>query len=576
MKIFPELPQDLSALTDEELQAAITERQALVERAVARDPELLGDLDKAEVLKQTTEAVAAIQSLKDEATVRAETEETFDAELAKLAEAAGKPEVVADADEAKADEATEEAVAEVVAEAEAVTEAAAEAAEAPAEPEAEVVAETVAEPILAAGHTKAARAGALPRPEAAPIVVEPEGQKASLVAAAGVPGIADGAQLDKAALAQAMFNKRNQGSSMPPGYQEKVLVASMDYSSLYPEERRLYGDAGDNQKIQDVVSPEALVASGGLCAPVTPYYELQYISTAARPVRDAVPSFNAVRGGLRFAAPPVIGDVTGVGVKTAAQDAAGGTFATKTTQVVSCPSFSEVDLEMIYHSVQFGNLNSRAWPEQIAQFNDLVMAAHARVAEEALLDYIDSTSTAVTDAGNYGAYSGLQNAIAYAAAGIRSRNRMPLDAKLRVLLPGWVGDLIAADLTNRQFPSDFRYTRDDVKALLSKNDVIVDYYLDTATGGGQIFGAQSAGALLRFPATVIWYIFPEGSYLFLDGGTLELGIVRDSTLNSTNDFQIWGESFEAMAFIGAESLKVTSTVCPTGETGPTATAITCS
>ena len=84
-------------------------------------------------------------------------------------------------------------------------------------------------------------------------------------------------------------------------------------------------------------------------------------------------------------------------------------------------------------------------------------------------------------------------------------------------------------------------------------------------GGGQIFGAQGGGALLGFPSTVVWYLFPEGSFLYLDAGTLELGIVRDSTLNSTNDYQIFGEAFENVAFLGFESLKVTSTVCATGE-----------
>ena len=33
-------------------------------------------------------------------------------------------------------------------------------------------------------------------------------------------------------------------------------------------------------------------------------------------------------------------------------------------------------------------------------------------------------------------------------------------------------------------------------------------------------------------------------------GVLELGIVRDSTLNSTNDFQVFGERFRNVARIG--------------------------
>ena len=61
-----------------------------------------------------------------------------------------------------------------------------------------------------------------------------------------------------------------------------------------------------------------------------------------------------------------------------------------------------------------------------------------------------------------------------------------------------------------------------------------------------------------------WALFPEGSFLFLDGGVLELGIVRDSVLNAENQFQIFGESFENVAFVGIESLWITTTVCPSG------------
>jgi len=230
---------------------------------------------------------------------------------------------------------------------------------------------------------------------------------------------------------------------------------------------------------------------------------------------------------------------------------------------------------MIYKCVQFGNLNSRAFPEQVAQFNELVNAAHARLAEQALLDYIASTATNVTDAGTYGSIASLINAALFAAAGMRSRHRMAEGAPFHVWYPEWVGDQAAADASNRQF-TDFQFSRTDIGALLSKQGLNVTWYKDTATGDGMVFGAQAAGALLRFPTTVKWAISPEGGYLFLDGGTLDLGIVRDSTLNSTNDFQIFAETFEAAAFIAPEALYVTSTICANGTTAGTATAITCS
>jgi len=552
--LFPDVPAP-DGLSVEEITGHIAALRARLLEVKTRDPEIVGELTITEVLEQTTAAVQKIEELSATISTREAAETEFEAELAKLVTQAG---IVEETEEPSGDEPEPEA--EVVAEVE-------------AEPVVEEpVVEEVREPVLVA-----AAKPKLPTPPVAnePVVEETTHHGTALVAASGIPGIGDSADLsDKKALANAFIAKRYQGTSVAAGVQEKVLVASANYGASWPEERKLYGNNEDSDKIEAVVSPEALVASGGLCAPVTNYYELMNIATAARPVRDSMANFNAVRGGLKFAAPPTLADVTGVGIKTAEQDAQGGTFALKSCQIVDCPSFTEEQLAMIYKCVQFGNLNSRAFPEQVAQFNELVNAAHARLAEQALLDYIASTATNVTDAGTYGSIPSLINAALFAAAGMRSRHRMAEGAPFHAWYPEWVGDLAAADASNRQF-TDFTFSRTDIADILRKQGLNVTWYKDTATGDGQVFGAQAAAALLRFPTHVFWAIAPEGGYLFLDGGTLDLGIVRDSSLNLTNDFQIFAETFEAAAFIAPEAYYVDSTVCSSGTTAGTATAITC-
>lgn len=42
----------------------------------------------------------------------------------------------------------------------------------------------------------------------------------------------------------------------------------------------------------------------------------------------------------------------------------------------------------------------------------------------------------------------------------------------------------------------------------------------------------------------------DSTFIHLDGGTLDLGVVRDSTLNATNDFQVFGEVFEGSGYLG--------------------------
>jgi hypothetical protein len=66
--------------------------------------------------------------------------------------------------------------------------------------------------------------------------------------------------------------------------------------------------------------------------------------------------------------------------------------------------------------------------------------------------------------------------------------------------------------------------------------------------------------MTEFPDTFVWYMFAEGSFLFVDGGTLDLGIIRDSTLVGTNDYKMFIETFENVAKVGVESIQVTSTI----------------
>ena len=141
-------------------------------------------------------------------------------------------------------------------------------------------------------------------------------------------------------------------------------------------------------------------------------------------------------------------------------------------------------------------------------------------------------------------------------------------AVLRVMLPNWILSLLTSDVYRSQFQR-FDMSPDKFVALLRDAGVEPTFYIDSAVGKSQIFGTQNAGALLNYPTTCTWYLFPEGSFLYLDGGILELGLVRDSVLNSTNDFEIFGESFENVAYIGVESLAITSTLCDSGITSGT-------
>ena len=95
--------------------------------------------------------------------------------------------------------------------------------------------------------------------------------------------------------------------------------------------------------------------------------------------------------------------------------------------------------------------------------------------------------------------------------------------------------------------------------------------------GGHSIPAQywpkfTAGNKPQWPAqeqidgTVVlaWLLFVTGTFQFLDGGRLDLGVVRDSVLDATNDYETFVEVFEDVAFRGNEYYQVQSTVQPTG------------
>jgi hypothetical protein len=128
-----------------------------------------------------------------------------------------------------------------------------------------------------------------------------------------------------------------------------------------------------------------------------------------------------------------------------------------------------------------------------------------------------------------------------------------------------VVDLLALDVTRAASQDNREATRPAIEALLRQAGIVPNFYLDgPSTGTGQVWAAQTAGALLEFPTVVQYAIFPAGSWLHLDAGELNLGVVRDSSLNATNDFQIFAETWENVAFSGIESLWVTATVRPSG------------
>lgn len=414
-----------------------------------------------------------------------------------------------------------------------------------------------------------------------------------IFAGADIPGFGAGQHLDLNQVAEAFVERRQMFRQTPDGVEERHLVASFRYDEGYPEERRLHRDAdhANTAKYEANVPPwapgrrgnepaEALVASGGLCAPVTPLYDIMTIAGADRPVRDSYPSYVADRGGVRFIPPPQWDAAAGaIGYITAPVDAAalGGsgaqiTAATKPCLHVTCPGPVEYDVSAVTRCLEFGNFTARAYPEQVQAWLAIAMAQQARLAETKLIDAMVAASTAVLEVDDkIGAGAQLLSKLTKNAAYMRNRNRMPVDAPLNVYIPAWAVALFQADFANRKWddPESLTVTRGDIEAYLSDYGLNAIWYRDSGTGKGQLINGGVklvTGGPVLWPANVVCYLTHPGAFMFLDGGTLDFGIVRDSSLNALNNYRMFTESFEQLAFVGVESLELTFPVLPTGLT----------
>lgn len=530
------------------------------------------ETDEVEAPEEISETEASVEEASVEEQVEEETPEVeAEAAVEEVAEETAPAEAEAAVEEAEAEvEAPAEAEAsnsEVEDEAPAESEASNSEVETTIEPEAQEEAQTVTASAEGTPEVPADRAVDL-QVTAAPVAI---------VAGADIPGVSAGQELtDKADVAKRFVDRLHTLRRANGGDGEQHTVAS--FVTTYPEERSLVAGAAEEngakiaavvkEHVAEVSQHMALVAAGGFGTPSPQTYDIFGFGTDARPVKDALPKMSADRGSISYIEPPQLADYAdAVGVWTPDMDEAaaanGGTGedVVKNLLVVQGAQTRYAELDAITLQLQIGNLLARAYPELVQRHNELALIQHARLAEKTILAKISAGSTAVTAAQQVGLARDFLVTVRKAATQYRSRHRLPLSTPLQAIIPNWLFDAIAADLT-LQMPGDdtLGVAEGTIRGYLSGSNVsfIASYDLNE-------YGTQAAGPLNSWDpngsgdVTFDWFLFSEGTWVFLDGGTLDIGIVRDSALVGTNDYRMFVETFEGVAKIGIESIKVTQT-----------------
>lgn len=537
---------DLSGLSDEELEQALADIRAAsaeIDPLTASDADL-DLLDRAASIVDGESGIIAEQNTREEAAIeRAE-------RVRALAERINPPEP---------GEPAEGEVPETVAEVD------------PPEGEEGVPA------VAASAPVRVTRAVARRPASMTPPVEDHSRPQLSLVASANNPSFGPGQKLDAGQLADSVAQAFRMSESYH-GAPVRVPIASISLGHAvdqYGDERTLRGDAEDNyRKVEAVVSRKAITASGGICAPPQVIYDLpDLLGTTDRPVRDSLARFGADRGQVTILAPITLADVsggTGVSLWSNTTDTTPG-GSTKPCLVMTCPSPTTTAIHAITKCLQVGNFRARFFAEQIQEWIDHLDVWHARFAERDMLTTIGAGSKALTVGQQLGTAKDMLTMIDRAVSQWRNRYRLPDTYRFRFMTPRWVRDQMREDIA-RELPS---YTLDErlavadaqIQRWFEVRGVNVTWLLEGETG--QDYATQGGGAMQGVKTTVVSYLFPEGTWLWLDAAGYDFGIVRDSTLIATNDYRIFSETFEGVAMYGVESWRITSTVCPDGSTSGT-------
>jgi hypothetical protein len=424
------------------------------------------------------------------------------------------------------------------------------------EPEAEVEAPAEARELVSASVTASTRPALsdIARRTRRPRIEQRRTPAVTITAAVDLPGISPGTVIDLTQVAQSFHDRAR---VLSEGQRAPVCRVQV------PHTHTLGTDPQANVRaIEDLIgqpTAQALVASGGWCAPSVPIFELFDIGPDLDNIFDLPSLGSQVRAGVMVPSFYGIGDVSGaLWTWTEANDIAAATQPAgpdKTCMKIPCPTWTECRMEAEGLCVTHGNLSDRAWPELTRQFLSVVMGAHQRrISAAKIAKVIADTATVVPDAAMMpsDAAGDLLNVIELAAADMRSQYRISKRRSVDVLLPDWALEVLRSTMAMRAGVYDALNVSDgQITSWLTNRGVRPQFTPDWQP-------LYNSTASLKWPATLTFATWLTGSYFSIDGGEIDLGVVRDSTLNSTNDFTAaWSEQFYQVCRRGPQGRKYT-------------------
>lgn len=426
-------------------------------------------------------------------------------------------------------------------------------------------------------------------------------------AAAGVDGYEGGQALTRRQLAEAFRSKALATSGIGVQGYQRYTVATV--RSEYPEDRQLTRANGawtNIERVEDVVKAaqklsaadnlankvqvrsnvngEDALTAAGLCAPLETLYDIETVGDIDRPVRDALTRFGADRGGIQYR--PSLDGVTqtgGIGVWTPTDDE-DETPTPKSCVEIACPGILTAEVDAVYQCMTFSNMSTRFDPEWMDSTIEAQAIAHARFAENRLLTQLTTASKNIYSTQVLGAMRDSLVTLDKMTAYYRNVHRLRDDAPLRWIAPLWYRNMLRADIVMQMVGDGLQslaLADSELDRFLALRNINVTWHLDginppdvdlvtDIVTPAQFYTLLATNsAVPNFITPVSTVLFREGDWLYLDGGDLNLGVVRDSTLNGLNRFQTFAENFETSTHRGVESIHLVLQVQATGESAAT-------
>jgi hypothetical protein len=412
-------------------------------------------------------------------------------------------------------------------------------------------------------------------------------QRLAVTAGVDIPGVARGSDL--VSLDDLVAAVQRTAKGMPitrDGQGQERLVASIRNEFEHTVDDRT-SPAQVEELLNHLRRPEkmeALLAGGGWCAPSEIRYEFFNVSDVSGLID--LPTVGITRGGLRFPVSPTIADAfkndagATIGLApfgatfsqgsdpwlwTETDDTASVTGAPlKPTLRVACPSFSEARLECYGITLTAGNLTDDSYPEATAHTLRLLLTAwqHAQNAR-IISQMVALSSAAITGVGAGSAtrpvFQAVMNGLSLATTDYKAKYGMNDDTIVEVVAPFWVQEMIQADLAWRNSSTTDLLSVTDamINQFAADRQFRVQWVNDYQVRGTGQFG-NATTPLTAWPTQADFLVFAAGTFIKGNGLTLDLGVVRDSTLNKTNDFTAaWSEECHLVARVGNESRRYT-------------------